>query len=484
MTFCGTPGAAFRSPRFFSATLSAPAGIREGSRDVTVEMTPRNSKRRILVLFPDEWDRAVACDGRYAATHEFFFEGFDLFAFPDNARLFTFDALKFVERIVRRYADRGIDAVVTSDEQFGPFLAALVGERLDLPHTPLESILTIQHKWYARQAFEKLLPGTNPRFGLIRRDYRGPEDIPIPFPFYVKPVKAAYSVLARRVESFEEFRRHTDFGWFERAIIDRLVKPFNDVMRAHSDFTEEPFSMIAEEPIHGRQVTANGFARDGRVTMLGTVDSIMYPGTDHFQRFQYPSSLPPGTLERIDAAATRLLEGMGFRTGVFNIEMRIDPATGVPRVIEINPRAAGQFYDLFERVDGYSLFDVMLDLHCGLEPVVRHRKGRDGHAASFVLRDFTGEGLSRWPGAREIAGLQASHPDVHLMIYPKRGADLRREMKWLGSYRYGTFNLGGRTLEDLFLGYQRLSAKITFHPLGHREPDVEMLLEQYASGDD
>jgi hypothetical protein len=447
-------------------------------------MALHNGKRRILVLFPDEWDRAVARDPRYSASHEFHFEGFDLFSFPDNARLFTFDALAFVEKVVRRYRDRGIDGVATSDEQFGPFLAALVSERLGLPHTPLAAVLTIQHKYYARQAFERLLPGTNPRYGIIRRDYRGPEDIPIPFPFYVKPVKAAYSVLARRVDSFEDFRRHTDFGWFERAIIDRLVKPFNDVMRAHSGYTEEPFSMIAEEPIHGRQVTANGYARDGKVTMLGTVDSIMYPGTDHFQRFQYPSSLPPEVLERIDDTATRLLEGLGFGHGVFNIEMRIDPATGTPRVIEINPRAAGQFYDLFERVDGYSLFDVMLDLHCGLEPVVRHRQGRDGHAASFVLRDFTGEGLARWPGAREIAALQARNPDVHLMVYLKRGADLKREMKWLGSYRYGTFNLGGRTLEDLFRRYQRLCEQITFHPRGQRQPSVEALLAEYALGDD
>ncbi len=447
-------------------------------------MTPQPGKRRILVLFPDEWDRAIARDPRYRSTHEFLFEGFDLFSFPDNARLFTFDALAFVEKIVRRYAGCGIEAVATSDEQFGPFLASLVGERLGLPHTPLAAVLTIQHKYYARQAFERVLPGTNPRYGLIRRDYRGPEDVPIPFPFYVKPVKAAYSVLARRVDSYEEFRRHTDFGWFEGAIIERLVRPFNDVMLAHSAFTEEPFSMIAEEIMHGRQVTANGYARNGRVAMLGTVDSVMYPGTDHFQRFQYPSSLPPDVLERIDTVAVRLLEGLGFTHGVFNIEMRIDPLSGAVRVIEINPRAAGQFYDLFERVDGYCLFDVMLDLHTGLEPVVRHRQGRDGHAASFVLRDFSGEGLSRWPGAREIAALQSRNPGVHLMVYPKRGADLKREMKWLGSYRYGTFNLGGRTLEDLFSHYQRLWGQITFHPRGHREPSVATLLASYATGAD
>src|SRR3954453_4973635 len=107
--------------------------------------------RRILVLFPDEWDRAAAHEPRWRERFDFRHEGFDLFSFPDNARLFTFDALAFVERLVRRYAGAGIDAVVTSDEQFGPFLASLVAQRLGLPHTPVEAILTLQHKYYARK---------------------------------------------------------------------------------------------------------------------------------------------------------------------------------------------------------------------------------------------------------------------------------------------------------------------------------------------
>lgn len=297
--------------------------------------------QRILVLFPDEWDRAAARDPRYRERFEFFYEGFDLFRFPDNARLFTFDALGFVERVVRRYAGRRIDAVLTSDEQFGPFLASLIAERLGLPHAPLAAILAIQHKFHARQAFESIVPESNTRFGILRRGFERPDEVPLPFPFYVKPAKAAFSVLARRVDSFEELRRHTRFGWFERAIIERLVLPFADVMRAHSDFAEDPFAMVCEEIARGRQVTANGFARDGRVTLVGTVDSIMYPGTDQFQRFQYPSNLAPRQLERVDALAARLVEGIGLRHGMFNVEMRIDPVSGVPRVIEINPRAAG-----------------------------------------------------------------------------------------------------------------------------------------------
>jgi len=434
--------------------------------------------RRVLVLFPDEWDRAAAQGERYRGRYEFFFEGFDLFSFPDNARLFTFDPLAFVERLVRRYAGQGLAAVVTSDEQFGPFVASLVAERLGLPRSPLQAILTLQHKHYARQAFGRLAPEANVRHGLIRRGFRDASEVPLPYPFYVKPAKAAFSVLARRIPDFATLYRHTRFGWFEAAIIERLVRPFATVMRAHSALTEDPFSMVCEEVIRGRQVTANGYARDGRVTMLGTVDSVMYPGTDQFQRFQYPSTLAAPTLQRIDAVATRVLEGVGFANGMFNIEMRIDPASGEPRIIEVNPRAAGQFFDLFERVDGYSLFEAMLAVHCGEEPVVRRRQGRDRHAASFVLRDLSGEGLARWPSVGQVGALQRRHPDAHVMVYRKRGADLRREMKWLGSYRYGVFNLGAPTLEEMFARFHRICADITFHPRSHRQPDISLMLAE------
>jgi len=444
-------------------------------------MTQR--ERRVLVLFPDEWDLAAAEDPRYDARYRFFTEGFDLFSFPDNLRLMTFDALAFVERVVRKYRGKGLDAIVTSDEQFGPFLASLIAAELGLPHAPLQSILTIQHKYYARQAFARIAPEANPRFGLIRRRPESAGELPLPFPFYVKPAKAAFSVLARRVTSLEELRAHTRFGWLERLIIERLVKPFGDVMRVHSAYTEHPFSMVAEEVARGRQVTANGYARNGRVTMLGTVDSIMYPGTDQFQRFQYPSSLPAADLARVDALAARLIEGLGFSHGMFNMELRVDTATGRIQVIEMNPRAAGQFYDLFERVDGYNLFEALLALECGEEPVVRTRAGSASHAASFVLRDLEGAGLSRWPRAAELERLRLRHPGVRMMFYPKRGAELAREMKWLGSYRYGVLNMGAASLEELLERFGAICDEITFHPRGHRAPDLAALAAQSAAGD-
>ena len=45
--------------------------------------------KRILVLFPKDWDRDEFEQPRYRARFEFFYEGFDLFTFPQNARLAT-----------------------------------------------------------------------------------------------------------------------------------------------------------------------------------------------------------------------------------------------------------------------------------------------------------------------------------------------------------------------------------------------------------
>jgi hypothetical protein len=436
--------------------------------------------RRVLVLFADEWDRAAIARRNDGARYHF--EGFDLFRFPENARLFTFDVLAFARALAKKYRRIGIDAVVTSEEQFGPIVASLLARELGLPHNPIGAVLTSQHKYYARRAFQDHLPEANAGFGLIPRDFRRRKEAPLPFPFYVKPVKAAFSVLARRVDTWDELDRHARFSWWEQAIIERLVKPFGDVMRAHSRYEVEPFSMLAEEIVDGHQVTVNGFAREGRVTMQGVVDSIMYPGTDQFQRFQYPSRLPFDLQERVEETATKALAAVGFRHGMFNVELRVCPASGHAKLIEINPRAAGQFFDLFERVDGYNAFDALVALEAGEEPRLRRRAGDSAVAASFVMRDLAGEGLSRWPGKGEIDALRGRHPEARLMIYRKRGADLRREIKWLGTYRYAVANLAARSSRELFAAYRRLHDDIDFHPARQDGPSLEQMLGE-APGD-
>jgi hypothetical protein len=436
------------------------------------------------VLFPDEWD-AVRVAERRTAGETIYSEGFDLFSFPDNARLFTYQVEAFADRIARKYQGRQIAGIFTSDEQFGPIATSLIGERLGVPALTLEATLLSQHKFWSRERQAQTLPAATPAYGTVDRAALLRGEHPLPFPCYVKPIKAAFSVLARKVHSFEELRRHVTFGWWEEAIIRRLVKPFNDATRTLQEQRMgryiDAYTMICEGVIAGHQVTCNGYVRHGEVTLLGTVDSIMYPGTDQFMRFQYPSRLPASVLDRMNELTTRLVQSLGFNHGMFNVELMWDPSSDVIQIVELNPRVAGQFFDLFEQVDGYSLFAATLALARGEAPDTRHRCGRMAHAASFVLRDFSQGGLAYVPSAREIQQLRATYPDVNLQVYIKVGNGLRRELKWLGSYRYAVMNIAGRTLEEMFARFIRVRDSIRFHPLAYQERHARDSIDDLVS---
>ena len=107
----------------------------------------------------------------------------------------------------------------------------------------------------------------------------------------------------------------------------------------------------------------------GEVHILGVVDSIFFPGTLAFSRFDYPSALPEGVQERMADIAERLMSGLGFDNGMFNVEMMYDAREDRIAIIEINPRMASQFADLYEKVDGTNSYEVLLDLGCGVRAV-------------------------------------------------------------------------------------------------------------------
>ena len=399
------------------------------------------ARKRILVIFPKEWDREEFARGDYA-DYEFVYEGFDLFRFPSNARLLTFDARRFVERLIRRWRGR-IDGVFSNNEYFGALIAAGVAERLGLPGTPPAVVVTAQQKYYARLEQQRIAPEAVPAFSVFPFTVSDPAAVGLPFPLYVKPVRATFSVLVRRIENFAQLRRHLTFSWFEELIIRRLVRPFNDLMPLYTDFTIDAHHLIAEAPLAGQEVNVDGYVRDGRVTFIGLCDAVMFPGTDQFERFVYPSRLPAAVQERMRALAERLLTGMGYRHGFFNIEMIWNSADDRIMLIELNPRLASQLAGLYQRVDGINPHRMLLELCTGAEPRALRAPTGCTIAASLVSRRFDGRPLGREPRAADLASARQRFPDASIMLYLKRGQALAREMKWLGSYRYAVVNLGG-----------------------------------------
>ena len=418
--------------------------------------------KKILVLFAKDWDQLAIHAFQDRGRYKFFFEGFDLFQFPQNVRLLNFHVLDYISDLERKYRKIGLDGVVSNHEQYGALIAAVLAERLGLPGTNPKAIVMSQHKYYSRMIQEKVVPEAVPHYAPIAFPLQRDQVIDLPYPFFVKPIKATYSVLAKAVRQYSDLADHLHFGYFEEWIIRRLVRPFADIMLLYSTQAMDPSGMIAEEIMTGDQVNIDGYCYKGQPFFLGAIDEVMYPGTDAFMRFEYPSRLPNSIQERAQIIAKKLLEAINYRHGFFNIEFIYNAENDQLRIIEINPRMASQLANLYQRVDGYDPYEILLALAIGEEPIVRREVPQYQSAASFIFRKFDAPAYQRPPTVDQIHRALAPYPDANLMLYFKKGSQLKRELKWLGSYRYAVLNLGGIDQSDLFERCRSISHTLQF----------------------
>jgi hypothetical protein len=180
-----------------------------------------------------------------------------------------------------------------------------------------------------------------------------------------------------------------------------------------------------------------------------------------------------------DIAAT-LMPGLGFDNGLFNIEMMYDPSSGAISIIEINPRMASQFADLYEKVDGTNSYAVLLDIAQGRAPHFTRRQGRYGFAASIVLRSFDDYVVAALPSEADLERLKRAYPDIRVEILARVGRALSSEMQDGTSYRYSIVNLGGKDRDDVLAQFAacRDSLAIVFEPVRPPQPAPEMVAEQ------
>ena len=417
---------------------------------------------RLLLLFDRDWDGRAFAPLAHAGEVQLHAEGFDLFSFPSNARLLGFDAWRFVERVCAKYRGR-VDAVVSNNEQFGALLAAVVAQRLGLPGNDPAAVVRAQHKLLCRQLLrdalppalrEMAVPAQPLPFALDDPRVQSPAEIGaavralgLSFPLFVKPVKAAFSVLARTVHGADELARHLTFRRFERLVIGRLVRPYAQVAARYAALPCDPTAMLVESPCDGLQVNVDGYVWQGQTRIVGVVDECIYPpqvaqpgaGARHFARFVNPSRLAPAIRARVEAAARRAVAAVGYTHGFFNCELFVLP-DGRLRFIEINPRLASQFVAMYRDLEGLDIVRMVAALAAGRDPAAVPRCAPvAGAAASFVFRRFDGHAAP--PPAGGAAGwLAARHPGSELFTFHKHGRGLAREYKWLGSHRYAVIN--------------------------------------------
>ena len=203
------------------------------------------------------------------------------------------DPLGEIERILELVRNREIAGVISSDDYPGSALAAAVAERLGLPAPDPEITLICQHKYLSRVMQEKHVPEAVPPFALI--DVANGVWSPLPFPIFLKPVKSFFSIGAEKISSEADLAIRLP-RWKE---LDEFFLPLDRMLERYAGVSIGTKRLIAEGVLNGGQVTVEGYAYGEKVSIMGVVDSIMFPGTLAFARFDYPVSYTHLTLPTI-----------------------------------------------------------------------------------------------------------------------------------------------------------------------------------------
>lgn len=362
-----------------------------------------------------------------------------------------------VESIVRRCLQENISAVVSTDDYPGTALAAIVAERLRLPRVSPVVNLLCQHKYYSRKIQQAASPESVPHFQLIDvRPGAGPPEMD--FPVFVKPVKSCFSVGAQSVSSLNDLlavkRRWVGLAGF--------FYPFDILLKKYVGLTLGTKFLLAETLLEGFQATLEGYVFQGRVCLLGIVDSVMFSNTIAFKRFEYPSSLAESVQERMFHVAKKVMEKMGFNNGMFSMEFIYNATFDTIHIVEINPRMSSQFADLFEKVDGTNSYSVLLNLAFSKKPAIKKGEGRYPVAASCVLRTLENKRVRKLPSKEEIERIQRQYPDMRIEVLATEGRRLSQQMQDGCSYRYGLINIGGGNRQEILEIFNHCRSNLTF----------------------
>ncbi|MDH3504449.1 MAG: ATP-grasp domain-containing protein [Nitrospirota bacterium] len=344
-----------------------------------------------------------------------------------------------------------IDAIVGYWDFPTTCLVPFLNQKFGLPGPSVESVLKCEHKFWSRVEQRQVLTDI-PAFCAFNPFEANPRSkVDLPFPFWMKPVKAFASQLGFRIHNEKEFE-----GGVERVRqkISHFAEPFNYFL----DQITLPPSVagiggdwcIAEAIIAGRQCTLEGYVYKGEVEIYGVIDSIREPNRSTFARYQYPSQLPKRIQDLMIQAAQTIMTYLRYDNAPFNMEFFYDEPHARIWLLEINPRISQSHCDVFRKVDGASHQEVMIDLALGKRPEFPHRQGEFGCAAKIFLRTHEDAVLKHVPGEKEIQHVKERFSGALVNIHVKEGmrpSDLPNQESY--SYELGYVCLGAQNEHEL-----------------------------------
>ncbi|MFC4894070.1 ATP-grasp domain-containing protein [Streptosporangium amethystogenes subsp. fukuiense] len=126
--------------------------------------------------------------------------------------------------------------------------------------------------------------------------------------------------------------------------------------------------VLLEEVLTGPEISVESITFEGETSIIGITDKSL-AGEPWFVEsgHMFPAALDPGTARSAREAALSALAAVGLDHGVAHTELKLTPDG--PRVVEINPRPAGnQITELVRRVTGVDIPMAYAQLALGERP--------------------------------------------------------------------------------------------------------------------
>lgn len=315
-------------------------------------------------------------------------------------RINTRDEAALLDACERLNSGAGVAGITSSSEYF-ILMAATLARKLGLPGAPPEVIATCRDKHAQRTCLREAGIGI-PAFrsaSSMSQAVQAAEELG--FPVVVKPVGGTGSIGVRLCADGDEVALHAD----------ALLK-----QERNERGMAIPRRILVEELVAGAEYSVETFG-----TRLIGITQKYIGHHPHFVEVghDYPAELTLADEELIWREVTRAAAALGLTWGAAHYELRL--ATGVPKIIEVNPRLAGGYIPELVRLStGIDLVAETIRTTLGQEPQLTKMSER--HASiRFILSPRDGL-LTEWKGleqARRVTGVE----DVQ--SYAEPGTELR-----------------------------------------------------------
>lgn len=419
-------------------------------------------KKNVLVICPMPRDRRELLVSKILNTYNIHFHDFSQ---EDTQRIYCngiwlsneFHQEQELEKIQFACQSLNIQGLIVTQDYPGSPLAAIAAKNLGYLSPDPKSLLLCHHKYLSRIEQKKSIPEATPDFFLSNATEVIEQTNAYNFPLFVKAVKSSFSGLANKVSNKEELYKQ----FTNATLTTQFTYQINWFLKRYSLQLINSNELLVEQCLEGVQCTLEGMVFNKVIQFLGVTDSFMIENTLSFSHFLYPSSLPIRVLNKMKSLAERYIHHIGFNYGLFNMEFMYNRVTEEIFLIEVNPRMASQFADLYEKVDGYNSYECLLSIAMGKPLTLYRGLGKHKVAASFVLRRGRDAIVVKVPSERDLQKFYQAFPDGRLELV-KEGSKLSLETQDGKTYRYGLIHLGGEDQPDLFGKYELAKSLLPF----------------------